>query len=450
MNWYGLGVVDSSDSSGARCIPLTDVGESLEAHVTRDRWRRPLLRPHRWFTESPYRVALDCEQAERCPACVFRHLSGERQQKLQEVSHLSALTRLSGRSLDDLPIRWWPSPPRDEYRDRLKASIYRTERGLFGTLSDRYGEAPIDLGHCPVQSSGSRALLHRALIALETLSTSASVLTVTTQGHPDWPEISPPPSNFSPNDVASGLIIFELEESFSPTQQRELAEMLPRLSLYDQRARLSKGSRGSEPNHFAGAKGLLALVNGRWYRGTPPAWLPQSPQSIKTLTRLILATLKLSPGEALLELGCGVGILSVELSSAGHPVHGVDHCAVAVEDARWNAAQWPDQALSFEVADGRRVVHQRLKAGDGGTSPTPAVLIHAMRKPIPNLLPLLSRLGCERVLYLAPSAPALARDLAEAPAWHLSELHFLDQTPGTAHALTGALLTHQLNPEKGS
>ena len=68
-------------------------------------------------------------------------------------------------------------------------------------------------------------------------------------------------------------------------------------------------------------------------------------------------------------------------------------------------------------------------------------LVHAMRRSLPNLLGLAERLEIKRLLYLAPSAPALARDLAEAPRWVLRELHLLDQMPGTAQLMSGALLT---------
>ena len=44
LNWHGLGVSERAGAGGARCLPLSDAGELIEARPTRDRWRRPVLR----------------------------------------------------------------------------------------------------------------------------------------------------------------------------------------------------------------------------------------------------------------------------------------------------------------------------------------------------------------------------------------------------------------------
>lgn len=64
-------------------------------------------------------------------------------------------------------------------------------------------------------------------------------------------------------------------------------------------------------------------------------------------------------------------------------------------------------------------------------------LLHAMRLPFgPEVLPRLPLLGITRALDLAPSAAALARDLATSPRLRPTHLVILDQLPGTMHLLT--------------
>ncbi|MEE2644881.1 MAG: hypothetical protein VYD19_08095, partial [Myxococcota bacterium] len=185
-------------------------------------------------------------------------------------------------------------------------------------------------------------------------------------------------------------------------------------------------------------------VGGWRLRATPPAWVTQSPESYRSLIPLTLDALKPAANASIWEIGCGIGALSLPLAGAGYVVHGIDHCAEAIEDARWSAAYAKLETRAyFRAADGRRALGEALKDRAKGLPLPRLAIIHAMRRPLPNLLYLCSELGVERLLYLAPSAPALARDLVEAPSWALAELHFLDQMPGTAQVMTGALLCHR-------
>ena len=63
-----------------------------------------------------------------------------------------------------------------------------------------------------------------------------------------------------------------------------------------------------------------------------------------------------------------------------------------------------------------------------------------MRRPLSGILALASHKHIKSICYLAPSAPSLARDLAEDEAYRLDALYFIDQMPGTAQAMTIAQL----------
>ena len=246
-------------------------------------------------------------------------------------------------------------------------------------------------------------------------------------------------SDLSPSTLAEGLLILELSEALSEKQSSQLLRGLDGLS-----ARLSiylRVGRDGDPEHLGGPISW-GLTLGEWrLRATPPAWVTQSPESYHSLIPLTLDALKPTAGASIWEIGCGIGALSLPLAAAGYAVRGVDHCVEAIEDARWSAAAAGLGAHAhFQAADGRRALGEALRDRRDGTSLPRLAIIHAMRRPLPNLLYLFSELGVDRLLYLAPSAPALARDLAAASEWALTELHFLDQMPGTAQVMTGALL----------
>ena len=89
--------------------------------------------------------------------------------------------------------------------------------------------------------------------------------------------------------------------------------------------------------------------------------------------------------------------------------------------------------VKFIAQDGRRALAQVSQE-------ISYLVIHAMRRPLSGLLALAAHRKIKRICYLAPSAPALGRDLAECTAYTIDRLFFIDQMPGTAQAMTIAQL----------
>jgi tRNA/tmRNA/rRNA uracil-C5-methylase (TrmA/RlmC/RlmD family) len=120
---------------------------------------------------------------------------------------------------------------------------------------------------------------------------------------------------------------------------------------------------------------------------------------------------------------------------------GIDHEAQSIQDAwatlHYNQAHLHAQggcldSLDFKACDGRRGL---AKVSQEKGIPE-IVLVHAMRKPLSGLLTLAHHLKIPRILYIAPSAPAFARDWAEEKGYTIQKIHFVDQMPGTAQALS--------------
>jgi tRNA/tmRNA/rRNA uracil-C5-methylase (TrmA/RlmC/RlmD family) len=138
-----------------------------------------------------------------------------------------------------------------------------------------------------------------------------------------------------------------------------------------------------------------------------------------------------------LEVGCGVGTLSLPLARGARSWVGVDEVRQAVDDATFNAARAGVGNARFRVG---RADHALRRLAAGGARPD-GVLLHAMRRPFgAAAMSALQALGPARVAYVAPSARSLAADLAALPRYRLARLRLLDQMPGTAHFTTLAIL----------
>ena len=455
LNWAGLGVSEplappegaalaaarGSEPRGDRCVPLSRVGETLEVLWRLDGRGRVVgerLAPPRGGWEE-----VGCAQALRCPGCVTRHLSADEQRAVITESHLAAIARLSGRDLSGLPVEWAPSPPPDGYRARLSAQLFEGEgeRGaLTGGMWARWGEQ-IDLARCPVQTSGGRLLLSRALTALAARpQVAVCVERVTTQAM---------------GEEASGLVVLHVKQppptsasaepsaELSPAALDEELRDLLRLALLGSAVYVA---RRAQPKGDAVLTHLLGPEEVTWtcddgitLRGAPPSWLPQSPSSVTALRAAALAGLGAGRGARVFEVGCGVGVVSLWLARRGLDVYGVDIEPAAVVGAQRALALNEPLMLPprFEAVDGRRGL-ATYSAREGAPG---ALLVHAMRAPIPGLLTLAAHLGVRSVCYLAPSAPSLGRELAEEPRYALLGLTLLHQTPGSAQAMCVARLS---------
>lgn len=493
-------LVSSSKRPPDRCVPLSRVGEALEV-----RWRldgRDRVVGERLEAPQAGWEALGCDQAARCPGCTLRHLNAHEQGEAQLTSHTEAIERLAPGALSELqaPIKTH-HVPRDRYRARLRAQLFRpslsaeavmkeraaqrraplnsaraslerlelespwTLKALRGGMWARWGE-PIDLTRCPVQSLESRALLTELLAWLSQRPNNHALLieALTIQALPQGGEAP----LMSLSEPPTGLALLHVKHQPLKALQERLssalpsAELLSRCALFISMAPPSHDRRA--PDRLIHLAGLTALTwrdrEGLSWRVRPPAWLPQSPHSVSPLRELIWESLACRAGERVFELGCGVGVVSFWLARRGLKVWGADlepeavQCAqesaplnrLPVLELELNGATTPYFEPYFKAQDGRRGLAEAHAQGERFE----ALILHAMRSPLTGALNLAAHLGIQKVCYVAPSAPSLARDIAEEPRYQLTRLSFLDQTPGSAHALSVATLQLKGAPHPSS
>lgn len=465
LNWAGLGVVEVEGK--VRCIPLTRPNESVRVKWHDAGWGRFI--GERIDNESmtlKLETDLGCPQARRCTGCTLRHLSPIEQQQAQQASHLAALSRLSGLDLESLPIHWLEGAPRDAYRVRVTAQLWSRHStpstDQSQTIKDstvfvlglraRWGQA-IDLAHCANHPKSLRFLVDRVTdwinqnqdLFNDPLFSLTRVSLQSGEGLPEWLvlhfEDLTHKGNLKRQEKKRRL---EHGESFIRFLQfNALIETFPHLAIYAE-AKLQDQQRST-----TGVKQLTGQAPRLWecqrgiqFVARPPAWLPQSPSTLESLRTTVSQCLwnnnRQPPSpQVVFELGCGIGVLSIALTMQYPSLQwiGVDHETTAIDCARESARlhQVGDR-VQFIAQDGRRALAQVSQK-------ISCLVIHAMRRPLSGLLALAAHRNIQRLCYLAPSAPALGRDLAECKDYTLDRLFLIDQMPGTAQAMTIAQLT---------
>lgn len=468
LNWAGLGVVKAQDK--VRCVPCTRPQEQVHIKWHDAGWGRFIgERIDDELTTQKLILNAGCSQALRCTGCSLRHLSPVEQRQAQEESHLGALTRLSGRNLDHLDVQWLKGAPRNAYRVRVTANLRRLVSSDSHTIDQNstdfilslraHWRDPIDLSHCSNHPTDLRNLVTETA---KWINQSQAQLRI----YDDEPQ-----SLFSLVRVSiqcgGGLpkwIVLHFEDlshkgSLKRTERARrlqlgealikniyvhpLAERHPDLTIYAEAKLQDQQKSSTHPIRIAGPiPQLWRCDRGLSFVARPPAWLPQSPSTLETLRQTVVRCLwgdgALSPPDStVFELGCGVGVLGIAIAYQYLKVRwfGVDleeEAALCAHES--TILNQVSDRVKFTAQDGRR-----------GLANIPYIIshlvVHAMRRPLSGLLPLAAHLKIKRVCYLAPSAPALGRDLAECPQYKLDRLFLIDQMPGTAQSMSIAQLS---------
>ncbi len=468
LNWAGLGVVEVDGRE--RCVPVTRQGERVEVRWHEAGWGRYIgERLDSTGASSRLDEQLGCAQARRCTGCSLRHLSLEEQRTVQGESHLGALLRLSGRSLDHLPIEWVNGAPRDGYRTRVTSKVWlntKEPHRWMLSLRPHWGRA-VDLALCPNHPQEVRSLVGQVtqwindeserlgLDERERESGLFSLARVSVQaggGLPTWIvlhcEDHTHRGSLKASERERRLQLGELWLNDLPLHS--LSAHCPEATIYAEAKLQDQEQRSTGLRRLAGPQPpLWHCERGHLFPAQPPAWLPQSPSTLEALRAVVSRCLwgegASSVEGSVFELGCGVGVLGIALAIE-HPQLtwiGVDLEEVSVECAQESAVlNDVSDRVSFRAVDGRRGLAETAIEGS-----ITHMVIHAMRKPLSGLLSLAAHRGIKHLCYLAPSAPALARDLAEGSRYQLDRLYFIDQMPGTAQAMSIAQLTLDVSEE---
>ena len=484
LNWAGLGIVKVNEK--VRCVPLTKPSEQVRVRWHDAGWGR-------WIGEridhEEVRIALDtqldCEQARRCTGCSLRHLSTIEQQEAQAQSHLGALERLSLRTISNVPFHWLKGAERSAYRVRVTARVWSKRASVslsthpkeqepanavshfndyLIALRSRWGDV-IDLSKCPNHPQRLRNLVKACTRWINhnahDLNLSQSIenglfhlARVSIQaggGLPQWLIL-----HFEDFSHRGSLKASErkkrLEYARILISQLKFDELLndhPTLTIYADAKLQDQAQSSLSIRHIAGpGPKLWSCERGLPFVARPPAWLPQSPGTLESLRGIVARCLwgnlpnenrqskDIQQKTSIFELGCGIGVLGIALVLERPQLNwiGVDLEPEAIACAQESAVlNQVDEQVQFIAQDGRRALAENSEV-------ISHLIIHAMRRPLSGLLALAAHKQIKSICYLAPSAPSLARDLAEDEAYHLDALYFIDQMPGTAQAMTIAQL----------
>jgi 23S rRNA (uracil1939-C5)-methyltransferase len=168
-------------------------------------------------------------------------------------------------------------------------------------------------------------------------------------------------------------------------------------------------------------------------------WVPATVAPTDALYDRLDELLDIDAEERFLDLGCGIGTISILASRIAREVVGVDINRQSIETAELNAVNHDTDNVEFVVGGWENALRKLALAEREFDVAT----INPMREPIGRrALSYLSRLGVERLLYLAPSPASGAKDVGElvSMGWEVDYLAAANIHPATYHTMLVARL----------
>lgn len=396
-------------------LPGALPGEQVDVEWFEDVRGRRVGRVTRLFDPAPDRRDPQCPQYERCPGCTLRHLDP-----------VAAAAWKSARSLrvlpaDDHRVASPLEPVEAEgYRARAVAHALRDDDGrlVLGMRPLFPGHPPIGLDRCPAQDEASRTLL--------------AALTI------DLRRLEPPGLRHVVIHADRVVLGFFREPARAPLVDGLLVDRPDVALLYEV---VPEGEFGVlvDPQPLRGpTASVLVTDEGDALRATLPAWTPQTPRSLPRLRAAVFDALQAGERDRVLEIGCGVGTLSLPIARRVESLVGVDIVRAAVEDARYNAEALGVHNAAFRLGRADHAVRRLIARG----ARFDRAVLHAMRRPFGDgVLRRLAAAGVQQAAYVAPVLRSLVQDVRDAPGWRIESLAPVDQLPGTVHLAWVARIT---------
>ena len=186
------------------------------------------------------------------------------------------------------------------------------------------------------------------------------------------------------------------------------------------------------------------------YQISPLSFYQVNPVQTEKLYGLALDYAGLTGNEAVWDLYCGIGTISLFLAKKAKQVYGVEIVPQAIDDAKNNAKINDITNAEFYVGKAEEVLPEYYKeyekTHNGETAHADVIVVDPPRKGCEeSLLQTIVDMQPEKVVYVSCDSATLARDVKflRANGYELKDVTPVDQFPHTVHVETVVLLSRK-------
>lgn len=366
------------------------------------------------LTASADRVEPPCPHFGLCGGCALQHLAPAAQLRFKQTQLLENLARLGGVKPESVlePL----AGPATGYRRRARLGVKDVPRKGRVLVGFRERSAPYvaDLHECRILAAPVDRLI-------DPLATLVQSLTIASR----LPQVE-----VAVADDACALVLRVLDPP-SDDDRRRMAEFEASYAvrIYLQTAgpdSIAPLTGDQKVLHYALPEFAVDI------EFQPADFIQVNGALNAAMVGRAVSMLELEPSHAVLDLFCGLGNFSLPIARGAAEVVGVEGDAGLVTRARANAARNGIGNASFHAAD-------LFKDNTGlpwARRAYDRVLLDPPRAGAREVLPIVSKSGARRVLYISCHPGSLARDagiLVQEHGFRLTAAGVMDMFPHTAH-----------------
>ncbi len=386
---------------------------------------------------SPYRVTPPCPVAASCGGCQLQAMSYERELVFKQDKVKNNLERLGG--FTDIPMEdIIPSPSAFRYRNKAQYPIGRAKDGhIAAGFYAGHTHAIIEAEDCLLGAEENKAVLAAVVSFMEECRVEP-YNEETGEGTVRHVLIR---KAFSSGDLMVCLVINgrRLKEPEKLVSRLCAIPGMTSIMLNINRERTNV-ILGEETRLLYGTPYIIDTIGDIRYQISPLSFFQVNSLQTKRLYDKVLEYAALTGEEAVFDLYCGIGTISLFLARKAKSVFGVEIVPAAVENARENACLNGITNASFALGKAEEVIP---KAYEETGLTADVIVVDPPRKGCDEaLLHTMLAMAPKRIVYVSCDSATLARDLKVLcqGGYRLEKACPVDQFPQSVHIETIVLL----------
>ncbi|MGB9741836.1 MAG: 23S rRNA (uracil(1939)-C(5))-methyltransferase RlmD [bacterium] len=375
---------------------------------------------------SPLRTEPRCLFYGRCGGCQLQHIDYTGQLVIKKMLINDALQHI-GRIY--VPVSNIKNPgPEWHYRNKTQYPVggdHSVKIGFFELGTHRLLDVPV----CYLHPQSFNELRNR-LVSILTAAQETPYDEVRHRGNIRHIIIR---ENYDRNVM---VIVVTRTRNLSPRVIADIAALPPVIGIVHN-VNLEKTNRilGNRVSVLSGQDYIVQKILNRQFRISAGSFFQVNSHQADELCRKVIAMISPQGTETVLDLFCGVGMLSLVIAEMVREVIGIEINPAAINDARFNAEFNRIKNVQFIQGDVEQLL-PRIKEAD-------TVILDPPRKGCtPETLKEILRLKPGKIVYVSCNPATLARDLTilEQNGYQCEQVEPVDMFPQTAHIETVAKL----------
>jgi 23S rRNA (uracil1939-C5)-methyltransferase len=431
-------------------VPASAPGDKLVVELTALKKKYGRARIARILEPSRRRVKPPCLVYESCGGCQFQHLDYDAQLTYKTKMVQDAMAHLGSlEGVEVKPCRGMDDPwgyrnkalmmvAGRPYLERERANLNAAPRlrPYFGFYAQRTHRV-VAVPECLIQSAGNNEVLKAARDMTERLgwipynekdeSGFLRYVIARSTGNGDTLLIL----------VATQPSLPNIKEFVSGVRGRAKRLKGVVLNLNPHRTNVVLGTT---TRLVWGQDHLIEETAGLQFRISPASFFQVNSWGLRAVYQTLDEQLKLRGKDAVLDLYCGVGSLSLYLAKRAKRVVGIDSCGPAIEDAIINSDLNKLSNTYFATGATEKVLPRLYQQGERFAA---AVIDPPRKGCAPEVLNTIARMRIPRLVYVSCNPATLARDLGllKDLGYQTEMIQPIDMFPQTYHVESVATLT---------